>query len=558
MGKIEKILKKEPVEGQTTEVYPVTSTKAVYDENNKRLDNIITGLQESVYLKTPIPISTEDTPESMAQNVKNIADYIEKAKAAGIEDVNGMAVACLLDDYFSGVGYIMGNTDVAIQGIKIPDDLVDIMVFGIFDGRYTEKAVIVADNNKAVVTSYMLDEGARNPIILTPDTTEVDEETYHKLLSDDVDVVFKDSGEEFCVLTHKSYTDTEVGLYFNGLSLEGGSGTDDLWFYSFFVSISKNNPHTCTVETLHEDEFSRILHQSGYLNKSVLTPVLQEIDLTGTDADRKAKLDKFETDWKALTGASDLSGARFVGQITTPKGGYASVLFTYTIDMSTFTGVTNFDDSDYTIHYSVYLTVDGALTITPLFSHLEAITIQTLNIPANKKKNSDAIQAYVNNLEGIGVDVTKGYIIPIKTVGFEDGVGVIYPNVDKSYKGICIANGHSYIITISKDGTWDKQDLLDAGSDYTILNTSAKEILGAINEVNTLAKNKQDTLTSGTNIKTINNQSLLGSGNIEISAPSITVDTSMSDTSTNPVQNRVIKAYIDGLVGNVAAQLAQI
>ena len=36
------------------------------------------------------------------------------------------------------------------------------------------------------------------------------------------------------------------------------------------------------------------------------------------------------------------------------------------------------------------------------------------------------------------------------------------------------------------------------------------------------------------------------------------VDTSMSDTSTNPVQNKVIKAYIDGLVGNLAEQLAQI
>ena len=69
---------------------------------------------------------------------------------------------------------------------------------------------------------------------------------------------------------------------------------------------------------------------------------------------------------------------------------------------------------------------------------------------------------------------------------------------------------------------------------------------------------KQDKLTSGTNIKTINNQSLLGSGNINISDPSITVDTSMSDTSTNPVQNKVIKAYSDGLVGNVAARLAQI
>lgn len=36
------------------------------------------------------------------------------------------------------------------------------------------------------------------------------------------------------------------------------------------------------------------------------------------------------------------------------------------------------------------------------------------------------------------------------------------------------------------------------------------------------------------------------------------VDTSMSDTSTNPVQNKVIKAYIDELVGNLTAQLAQI
>lgn len=37
-----------------------------------------------------------------------------------------------------------------------------------------------------------------------------------------------------------------------------------------------------------------------------------------------------------------------------------------------------------------------------------------------------------------------------------------------------------------------------------------------------------------------------------------TVDTAMSDTSENPVQNKVIKAYIDGLVGNVATQLSAI
>lgn len=141
MGKIEKIIKKGSVEGQTTEVYPVTSTKAVYDENNKRLDNIITGLQESVYLKTPIPISTDNTIESKAQNVKNIADYIEKAKAAGIADVNGMGVTCLIDDYLSGVGYIYRGTNVIIHGIKTTDDLVDNRVFIIENGTYYESKI---------------------------------------------------------------------------------------------------------------------------------------------------------------------------------------------------------------------------------------------------------------------------------------------------------------------------------------------------------------------------------------------------------------------------------
>lgn len=70
----------------------------------------------------------------------------------------------------------------------------------------------------------------------------------------------------------------------------------------------------------------------------------------------------------------------------------------------------------------------------------------------------------------------------------------------------------------------------------------------------------QPQLHSGYNIKKINGQDLLcdvldGSGNLDVG---VTCDSSMSDTSTNPVQNKVIKAYIDGLVGNVAAQLAEI
>lgn len=68
---------------------------------------------------------------------------------------------------------------------------------------------------------------------------------------------------------------------------------------------------------------------------------------------------------------------------------------------------------------------------------------------------------------------------------------------------------------------------------------------------------KQDTLVSGTTIKTINGNSLLGKGDITIQAGG-TVDTAMSDTSENAVQNKVIKKYIDDLVGNILTQLQEI
>lgn len=49
MGKIKKILENELIGGaQTTDVYPVTSTKAVYDVNNKRLDEILSASTEAI------------------------------------------------------------------------------------------------------------------------------------------------------------------------------------------------------------------------------------------------------------------------------------------------------------------------------------------------------------------------------------------------------------------------------------------------------------------------------------------------------------------------------
>lgn len=482
MGKIGKILKKGPVEGQTTEVYPVTSTKAVYDENNKRLDNIITGLQESVYLNTPIPISTEDTPEAHVQNVKNIADYIEKAKAAGIADVTGMGVTCLIDEDYSAVGYLYG---IIFIGITLYDDNRLFYAYINESGRY-DKIAIITENTTNQVTSEMLDKGARRPIILPTDITEVDEETYQKLLSDDVDVLFRTNDGEFCTLTYEDANTDYLNLYFTCFSVEGET-LDDIYIYAYRVEIEKNAPHTCTVYILKEAQTlsDEILSSNYIIQQSQLSPVLQEIDLTGTDADRKAKLDQFAVDWKALTGASDLKGARFVGYSGEPDNFIG--IFTYNPLMGGYSAIATNDSLS---PYQVGISPTGTIMSNSLFYHLEPVIIRTGNTDSDMAYNVAAIQKYVNNITLLGVYTYYGFTIPVYLTDNES-CGYLICNEqhggDDSYplSGIVFYNGIAKIIVIDETGRYEEIVEI-AGTNP--LNTTSDNMVDAINEVNALAK----------------------------------------------------------------------
>ena len=481
MGKIEKILKKGPVEGQTTEVYPVTSTKAVYDENNKRLDNIITGLQESIYLNIPIPISTENTPESMAQNVKNIADYVEKAKAAGLANVDGMAVTCIIDGDYSAVGYLYREEDFV--GVVLYDDNL-LSYVSIINGSCNILDIITRGASNQV-TSSMLDKGARNPIILTSSTTEVDEETYQKLLSDDVDVWLKidQSVGKFCPLIYKFDSGSALKLYFTYFSMEGET-IYDAYLSAYEMGITKTSPHTCSIFENFNDTLDVFINNAGYLNEAYLNAILPEIDLTGTDADRKAKLDKFEIDWKDLTGASNLAGARFVG-VYEYGDNYVDAIFIYDLENLGWIGIAPQTRGSETLTKAYIYSADGSLIITPLFSHLEAVTLRVGFSPDVLAANVAAIKAYVDNLIDLGVDTTKGYTIPIK---ISDGtIGEIYPN-NNEYEGFVIKDRKPYKIVITQNGIWATYLLLDNVDEYHSLNTINKSIISAINEVNDLAK----------------------------------------------------------------------
>ena len=80
----------------------------------------------------------------------------------------------------------------------------------------------------------------------------------------------------------------------------------------------------------------------------------------------------------------------------------------------------------------------------------------------------------------------------------------------------------------------EKQDKLISGTNIKTINNQS--ILGSGNITINDSSEKQDKLISGTNIKTINNKSILGSGNITINDSRISVLTDKVSTDTTGYQ----------------------
>ena len=105
-----------------------------------------------------------------------------------------------------------------------------------------------------------------------------------------------------------------------------------------------------------------------------------------------------------------------------------------------------------------------------------------------------------------------------------------------------VSSNTSKITTLQGYFNADGQALLAVSASHDadvneITTTYANQV--DLDNTNATLSNKQDKLVSGNNLKTINGNSLLGSGNITINT-SGTIDSALSTTSTNPVQNKVI------------------
>lgn len=316
-------------------------------------------------------------------------------------------------------------------------------------------AIMINPNaiQKGSITKEMLTQGARRPIILTQETTEVDEETYQKLLSDDVDVMFKTDDGNLCKLTFANFGISDT-VNFTCLSIEGNTMAD-FYIYGYSVAIDKNSPHICHITEDINTDLQSFINSSGYLSKYELSPVLQEIDLTSTDAQRKAKLDKFEADWKALTGASDLSGARFVGKVQDENTPPTKCVFTFDPNNNAYWGLSAGSEDDDVVRKIYVDCIDGTIYITPLFSHLEPVEIFTDNSVASKQKNIDNLNAYKSNLTELGVDTNKSFQVPFREGDNATFIGTLQYSVDtNTYIGVGCSSDEdtARIIRISSTG----------------------------------------------------------------------------------------------------------
>lgn len=132
----------------------------------------------------------------------------------------------------------------------------------------------------------------------------------------------------------------------------------------------------------------------------------------------------------------------------------------------------------------------------------------------------------------------------------EDGIIAVEDSLsdkqDKLFNGVNLKtiNGISLLGpgNIDIQGTEGSNITVDSFLSSTSTNPVQNKVLKNILD------EKQDKLTSGQTLKTINNQSLLGSGNINITGDgaSIAVDAELNASSKNPVQNNVITLALGG------------
>lgn len=158
------------------------------------------------------------------------------------------------------------------------------------------------------------------------------------------------------------------------------------------------------------------------------------------------------------------------------------------------------------------------------------------------QKNGTTVQTFSANQSG---DATANITVPTKVSDLTNDSGFLTTETDPVYSSSAAATITNQDIT-----NWNAaeanviEEVQVDGVPLTVTNKSVN-ITG-----------KQDTLVSGTNIKTINNQSLLGSGDIQVGGGGSSTDVQINGTSitSGGVANIITKSAYDQYSNNIVTE----
>lgn len=199
------------------------------------------------------------------------------------------------------------------------------------------------------------------------------------------------------------------------------------------------------------------------------------------------------------------------------------------------------------------------------------IVIDESNMATFKKmSNGDTLFGQlIDQIQIQGENVTKDNIIEkFGIIGFSAGGGGGEGGAVNSVNGqtgdvVITATSLGAITKANADAAYASKSDLNSKADTSTVEALSTEVAAnetaitnltskvnedseKIADLDTEMGTKQATLVSGQNIKTINNQSILGEGNIDITGGgTITVDSELSTESENPVQNKVITTALN-------------
>lgn len=187
----------------------------------------------------------------------------------------------------------------------------------------------------------------------------------------------------------------------------------------------------------------------------------------------------------------------------------------------------------------------GNITVDTELSETSENPIANKTVAKALSEVADAFEGKQNtiaDLEAIRAGAAKGAtaIQSVKTINGQSIVGSgnigIEPYNDTEIKAQ-IANKQDVLISNINIKTINGESVLGSGNIIVEADTTNLATKTELNGVSEQVTGKQDKLVSGKNIKTINGKSILGGGDLDVS---IVVDSAFSETSENPLQNKVI------------------